>query len=368
MREEMTKPEKISAEDHVSRSISAARSWRQSQPDRKATINDIAKIAGVSKKTISRIINNSPYVKNETRESIKAIMTELGYAPNPQARGLNFTHSFLIGLIYDNPNPQYVVTSQEGVLDVLKSTEYELLVHPCDRSDPSFIEEVRNFIQRQRLFGVVLTPSVSEDERLAEMLRSIGCRHIRIASVELGAPEHMLVTHDAVGAEKAAQHLIELGHEKIGYLSGRLGFRSSEERQRGLERGLESAGLKLPADYIIEGDYKFESGLASVDKFFALANPPTAVFCANDQMAAGFLQGLRLSGRRAPCDMSVVGFDDFRVAQNVWPRLTTIHMPTSEFARIAAYRVLDTPIPEKLTDVKAPWLIVRDSTDKPRKT
>ena len=351
----------------IAQAIESAKIWRESHEARKPTINDIAGIAGVSKKTISRIINDSPYVKESTRISVKTIMNELGYVPNPQARGLNFTHAFLIGLIYDNPNPQYVVTTQEGVLNVLKSTEYELLVHPCDRSHPDFVEEVKHFIQRQRLYGVVLTPSISEDEKLADMLREIGCRHVRIASLEMGEPEHMVVTHDAIGAEQAAQHLVELGHRKIGYLSGRPGFRSSQERQRGLEVGLAAAGLKLDPAHIVEGDYQFESGLQAVDAFFSLPEMPTAVFCANDQMAAGFLQGLRLAGLRAPDDMSVVAFDDFRVAKNVWPRLTTIHMPTLQFAQIAAYRLLAKPVPGSLTDIQAPWLIVRDSTGLPPK-
>lgn len=345
--------------------VLGAKAWRLEKGDRKATINDVAALAGVSKKTISRIINDSPYVKETTRQLVKAIMIEIGYVPNSQARGLNFSHAFLVGMIYDNPNPQYVVTAQEGILAVLKDSEYELLVHPCDRSRADFLDDIRNFIQRQRLYGVILTPSISEDEGLAAMLREMGCRHIRIASVELGPPQHMLVTHDAIGGFEVARHLTSLGHKHIGYLSGLQGFRSSEERQRGLEAGLKIAGLSLNPDHIIDGDYTFESGLAAVDSVFAKPDAPTAMFCGNDQMAAGFLQGLRLSGRRAPDDMSVVGYDDFVIARNVWPRLTTVHTPTEEFARIAAHRLLDQPIPEKLADVKAPWLVVRDSTGAP---
>lgn len=353
------------APQHVSVAVKQAKKWRSEQLDRKATINDVAAIAGVSKKTISRIINDSPYVKEQTREAVKAIMTEIGYVPNPQARGLNFNHSFLVGLIYDNPNPQYVVTAQEGILSVLQDTEYELLVHPCDRSAPDFLDSIRQFVQRQRLYGVILTPSVSEDERLAKMLRQIDCRLIRIASVALGPAEQMLVTHDAIGGQEAAKHLLSLGHKKVGYLSGLPGFRSSEERQLGLERGLAEAGLTLDANMIVQGDYSFEGGVKAVETFFSLENPPTAVFCGNDQMAAGFLQGLRLSGRRAPDDISVVGYDDFDIAKNVWPRLTTVHTPTGEFAQIAAFRLLDQPLPEALQNVKSPWLVVRDSTGAP---
>jgi LacI family transcriptional regulator len=350
----------------IARASEAARQWRSEVGESKATINDVAKIAGVSKKTISRIINESPYVREQTRQEVKAIMTEIGYVPNPQARGLNFSHAFLVGLIYDNPNPQYVVTAQEGILDALSETEYELLVHPCERAKDDYVDDIRKFIQRQRLFGVILTPSISEDEAVAKMLREIGCRHIRIASVLLGDPEHMLVTNDARGGVQAAQHLVELGHRRVGYLSGRSEFRSSGERQAGLEAGLAAAGLSLDPSCIVRGDYTFESGLQAVQQFYALQNPPTAVFCGNDQMAAGFLQGLRLSGRRAPDDISVIGYDDFMIARHVWPRLTTIHTPTGEFARKAAHRLLDQSIPQALQDVTEPWLVVRDSTAPPK--
>src|SRR5207342_1893096 len=107
-------------------------------PRRRPTINDIARLAGVSKKTVSRVINASPYVQKETRERIEAVIAEHGYAPDPQARGLAFRRSFLIGLVYDNPNPQYVVNMQLGLLDGMKGSGFELVVHPCDRGSPTF--------------------------------------------------------------------------------------------------------------------------------------------------------------------------------------------------------------------------------------
>src|SRR6195952_4876561 len=147
-------------------------------PRRRPTINDIARLAGVSKKTVSRVINASPYVQKETRERIEAVIAEHGYAPDPQARGLSFRRSFLIGLVYDNPNPQYVVNMQLGLLDGMRGSGFELVVHPCDRASPSFLDDLRSFVSRQRLYGVVLTPSVSEDERVAALLADIGCEYV----------------------------------------------------------------------------------------------------------------------------------------------------------------------------------------------
>ena len=166
------------------------------------TINDIARLAKVSKKTISRVINNSPLLKRETRERVLKIIEEVGYQPDPQARGLAFRRSFLIGLIYDNPNAQYVIDMQQGIIDVIRGSGLELVVYPCRRRHPSFLSDIRNFVERQRLFGVVLPPSVSEDEDLIRLLDEISCPYARIASVSLDLPARMVVTHDRRGRPK----------------------------------------------------------------------------------------------------------------------------------------------------------------------
>src|SRR6185312_7574675 len=134
------------------------------------TINDVARLAGVSKKTVSRVINDSPSVNAATRERVQAVMAEVDYEPDPQARGLAFRRAFLIGLVYDNPNPQYVVQMQDGALDALRGSGFELVVHPCERDSPGFVAGVRGFIERQKLHGVILTPPVSEDPVLAQAI------------------------------------------------------------------------------------------------------------------------------------------------------------------------------------------------------
>jgi LacI family transcriptional regulator len=330
---------------------------------RRATINDIARLAGVSKKTVSRVINQSPFVRDETRQRIEAVIAEWGYAPDPQARGLAFRRSFLIGMIYDNPNPQYVVNMQLGLLDGMRGSGFELVVHPCDRASPTFLADVRSFVERQKLYGVVLPPSVSEDERVAVLLREIGCEYIRIASVELDKPEHMIVGHDRMGAAQAARHLLELGHKRIAFISGPDTFRSSHERRGGFEDGLAEAGLKLAEHDIIQGAYTFESGVACGDLLLARTPRPTAIFCGNDEMAAGVLQSARKAGLTVPADVTVVGFDDFQIAQAVWPPLTTVHTPTREIGRMAAEKLIgvERREPRDMTKTE-PSLVVRESS------
>ncbi len=227
---------------------------------KRATINDIARLAGVSKKTVSRVINDSPFVRGETRDKINAIIRERGFAPDPQARGLAFRRSFLIGMIYDNPTAQYVVNMQQGILDAMRGTSFELVIRPCDRNAPTFLADMRAFVERQKLFGVVMPPSVSEDERLIALLDALDCPYARIASVQLGPPATMVVTHDYEGGAAAARHLADLGHTLIAHISGPDLFRSSHERRRGLADGLAQRGLKLVKKYDKEGGLHLRDG------------------------------------------------------------------------------------------------------------
>jgi LacI family transcriptional regulator len=335
---------------------------------KRATINDVARLAGVSKKTVSRVINDSPSVQQETRERIEAVIKQTGYVPDPQARGLAFRRFFLIGLIYDNPNPQYVVNMQLGLLDAMRGSGFELVVHPCDRAHPPLVDDIRNFIERQKLYGVVLTPSVSEDERIAEMLREIDCAYIRIASVALDAPGHMIETQDRLGGLAAARHLAELGHRRVGFISGPDRFRSSHERRGGFEDGLEEHGASLAADCVAEGAYTFESGMEAAARLLALKDRPTAIFAGNDEMAAGALHAARQAGLSVPGDLSVIGFDDFQIASRVWPPLTTIRAPTREIGRLAADRLLGVTEGDKRDpEWRMPSLVVRESTAAPKR-
>ena len=197
------------------------------------TINDIARLSGVSKKTVSRIINNSPLVRKDTRDKVEALMREVGYAPDPMARGLAFRRSFLIGMVYDNPTAQYVVDMQYGALDALRGSSFELVVHPCDSRSADYIEGVRRFAQQQKLHGVILVPRASEDQALVEMLKDIGCRYVRIAAVPMDESSQMVITHDRDGAAEAADYLLSLGHTDIALITGPVAYRSTLERTTG---------------------------------------------------------------------------------------------------------------------------------------
>ncbi len=353
----------------ASKGRTEARAGLDWDASRRPTINDIARLAQVSKKTVSRVINQSPFVKSDTRERVNAIIAELGYAPDPQARGLAYGRSYLIGLVYDQPNPQYVIDMQQGILDAVRGSGFELLVHPCDRSSPNFLAEVRAFVERQKLFGVVLPPSVSEDERLAQLLREIDCGYVRIASVELDKGASMVVTHDHRGGYAAARHLAELGHTIVGHIHGPNSFRSAHERRAGFKQGLGEAHLRLPSEYVCEAAYTFDSGAACAETLLKLRPRPTAIFTGNDEMAAGVYKAARDLGLDIPRDLSVVGYDDSPMAARLWPPLTTVKLPIREMGRTAALKLIgdkEAKAAAAPTEFE-PALIVRESTARPQR-
>lgn len=348
----------------------AASPVKAKPPQGKTTINDIARLSGVSKKTVSRVINGSELVHPETRDKVQALMEEMGYTPDPQARGLAFRHAFLIGLVFDNPTAQYIVSMQYGALDALRDSGFELVVHPCDSKQSDYIEGIKRFVQRQKLYGVILIPRVSEDQALADALQELEVRYVRIASVPLDEPTRMVLTHDRRAGGEVAEYLESLGHRQFGLITGPKRYRSSIERGGGFIEGLNRRGIKLGEDCIYEGGYTFESGVAGAEALLRQSPRPSAIFACNDEMAAGVYKAALRMGLSIPGDLSVVGYDDSPLASQLWPPLTTIHLPVRDLGRQAAGLLLAKDWPRAKESPAAftvsPHLVVRDSTQPPK--
>jgi LacI family transcriptional regulator len=306
----------------------------------KPTINDVARLAGVSKKTVSRVINRSPLLNEETRGRVETVIRELGYVPNPQARALALRRNFLIGLIHDNPNAQMVLNMQQGILEALQATEFEMVVRPVDRNSSMMLEDVRHFLERQRLFGVVILPPISENDALARLCDELGCRYVRMGSAQLDDPQHSMASNDREAVREATDLLIQRGHSLIGLIEGPDGFRSARERRLGFEDALKGAGLKLPRSLIAGGNYTFETGVTAAHRLFDLSPRPTAIFASNDEMAAGVVFAARERGIAVPEELSVIGFDDTPIAAHIWPPLTTVRWPIVSMARAAARKLI----------------------------
>lgn len=332
----------------------------------KNTINEIARLAGVSKKTVSRIINDSPLVREETRKKVKALMLEVGYSPDPMARALAFRRSFLIGMVYDNPNAEYIVNMQNGALDSLRGTGFELVVHPCDSKHADYIEGVKRFVQQQKLHGVFLVPRVSEDQALVDMLKDIGCRYVRIAALGLDQADRMITSNDRLGAIEVGNYLESLGHRHIGLVTGPRRYLSTRERSAGFLEALAGRDLRLPPEYVIEGGYTFESGVSCAEQLLALVPRPTAIFALNDEMAAGVYKAAYRLGLSVPEDLSVVGFDDSPIASRMWPSLTTVRLPIRDMGLQAAGMLLADSAHPRPAPLIRPHLTKRESCQPPK--
>lgn len=304
------------------------------------TINDVARLAGVSKKTVSRVINHSPLLNHETRRRVETVIGELGYIPNPQARGLALRRNFLIGLVHDNPNAQTVMNVQQGMLEALYDTEFALLVRPVDHGSATMLDDLRHFLERQRPFGVFLMPPISENDAIARLCAQLGCRYVRMGSAEIDDPAHLVASNDREAVRQATAYLIAEGHRRIGLVAGPHGFRSARERRLGFEEALAAAGIALPRSMIADGNYTFESGLIAADRLLDVVPRPTAIFSSNDEMAAGVMHAAQQRGMAVPRDLSIIGFDDTPVAAHVWPPLTTVRYPVVSMARSAALKLI----------------------------
>ncbi|MEO6715687.1 MAG: LacI family DNA-binding transcriptional regulator [Novosphingobium sp.] len=306
----------------------------------KPTINDVARLSGVSKKTVSRVINRSPLLNQATRAKVETVIADLGYVPNPQARALALRHNFVLGMIYDNPNAQMVLNFQEGVLDAIRATEFALVIHPVDRHSPGLFDDIRKFIERQRLYGVLILPPLSENDSFAALFDELGCRYVRMGSAELDDPAHLVQSNDRQAVHEAVGYLIGLGHQRIGLVEGPDGFRSAFERREGWREAMQAHGLACGPELVAQGSYTFETGLAAGKRLLDLPLPPSAVFASNDVMAAGVVHVARARGLDVPGDLSVVGFDDTAIAATIWPPLTTVRWPIRTMARSAALKLI----------------------------
>ncbi len=334
--------------------------------NKKTTIDDVAMLAGVSVRTVSRVINNSPKVGEATRAKILQIITELNYQPNAQARGLAARRSFLLGMIYDNPDALYIDNVQRGVLSVCRNLGYELVVHPCDMHSDTLTAEAVGFVSRSKLDGVIILPPVSENNDLAGVLEKAGVNYVRLASVALDRAENVVISNDRSAAASMADHLVALGHRRIGYITGPLHMKSSQERLSGFCDALEKHGCKPGKDMIANGSYTYESGVECSRALLTNPAPPTAIFASNDEMAVGTLKTARDMGLSVPGDLSVSGFDDSKMALRSHPALTTIRRPVKEMAGLAAAKLIAS-IDGREEDARTmnmvtPYLIPREST------
>src|SRR5882757_9391827 len=296
------------------------------------TIHDVAKAAGVAIKTVSRVLNDEPNVRPETRARVLAAAEMLQFQPSLSARSLAGRRSYLIGLVYENPSSNYLVDLQHGAMARCRQEKFRLFVHQCSGRGEELTRDVMGLIDQTRVDGLVVSPPLSESSHLIEALVLRNLPFVRIAPNDLKQDSPYVDMDDEGAAREMTEHLIQYGHRRIGFIIGHPNHFASSLRLRGYRAALERHQIAWDAAYVKQGYFVFESGLEAARELLTLPIPPTAVFASNDDMAAGVLLAAHELAIPVPQRLSVAGFDDTYIARIVWPRLTTVHQPSYDLA------------------------------------
>lgn len=333
----------------------------------KTTIMDVARHAGVSIKTVSRVLNKEPNVTDKTRDKVNAAVKELRYRPNLSARGLASSKSYLLALLYDNPSSDYIAGIQEGATKVCRERGYHLVIEPLAITERDMTSEMEILLERLPVDGVILTPPICEDERLLKLFTKNNTPYVQIAPSKPAPGALSMLVDDATAAKEMTEYLISIGHKDIALIKGHPKHAATKDRLKGFRAAMSEAGLDAEK-YLCQGDFTFASGQSCANKLLKMKQRPSAIFACNDDMAAGCISAAGQLGLSVPDDISICGFDDTSLASVLWPPLTTIRQPIEDMGSRAA-QILINGIKE--SDEKTPptllshELIVRASTSAP---
>jgi len=333
------------------------------------TIDEVAALAGVSPMTVSRAINQGK-VRDVTRERVMRAVRELGYTPNLAASSLAAAQHTRIALIYTDPSGAYLRELLVGLLRVASNAAIQLVIDYWDEPGPAAQRKAARALAG-RVDGVILPPPLCESKPVVTELVKAGIPVVAIAPGHLGNDISCVRIDDFHAGRELAEHLIQQGHRRIGFICGRTDLSASARRYDGFVSALHDAGLEVDPALVEQGDYTYRSGLAAAEKLLCQPRPPTAILASNDDMGAAAISVAHRRGLEGPRDLSVVGFDDSSAATTVWPELTTIHQPIASMAD-AAIEILLRTIRRRsegvrvLTDHVVPHrLVVRDSVTRP---
>ena len=302
-------------------------------------LEDVAAAAGVSMKTVSRVLNQEPRVSEDTRKRVQEVVDRLQYKPNLSARSLASRRTFVVALAYDNPSRNYLMEIQGGVLDACRARHYTLVLAPVMYGEGRAIAELRELASQHGVDGFVLTPPLTDDMELLGFLDDAALPFASIAPrTHRGRIGVTVDEHAAV--RELMSHLIGLGHRRIGHIKGPPTHGAAEWRYAGYREALRDAGIAYDPAVVVKGEFTFESGVRGANQLLDLAERPSAIFAANDDMAAGVIRVAGERGLRIPQDLSVCGFDDTPISRHIFPSLTTVRQPTRDMGRVATLELL----------------------------
>jgi len=302
---------------------------RRGQP----TMADVAKLAGVSAMTVSRVMNGKGLVRETTRRKVAEAVAALHYTPNQEARNLAGSKPVRVGFLYSNPSAAYLSEFLVGLLTQSGLNNVQLFVEKCEAGEQE-VEHARRLIENG-LDGIILPPPLCDSDAI---LGAIAAAGIPAVAVGRGVPDPRI---GGVGIDNyqaayhMTRHLLALGHQRIGFVAGHPNQTASARRLEGYRAALAERNADRGDELVVQGMFTYRSGLDAAEQLLALAERPTAIFASNDDMAAAAVAVAHRLGLDVPGDLTVTGFDDTALATTIWPELTTVRQPTAEMARAA---------------------------------
>jgi LacI family transcriptional regulator len=309
------------------------------RPAKAATIRDVAREAGVSAMTVSRVVNNENSVRAVTRERVAAAIGRLNYSPNLAARSLAGAKEIRIALLYSNPSANYLSELLVGSLDCASRANVQLIVQKCEVGDREV--DVAQKLVDAGIDGFVLSSPLCDSPGL---IRAIVAADLPAVAVGSGAPSpaFLAVSIDEFAAARAmTRHILALGHRRIGFIMGDPAQSESWRRLEGYRAALSEAGLAAGDHLVARGQFTYKSGLAATEALLEGDEPPTAIFASNDDMAAAAVSVAHRQALEVPADLTVCGFDDTSLATAIWPELTTIRQPVAAMAGAGIELLID---------------------------
>ncbi len=327
------------------------------------SIKDIARAAGVSHSTVSRALAHSPLVREETRKRIQQLAVEMGYSPNIAARSLVTKRTWTLGLVVTTIADPFVAEVVRGIEETALDQGYGVILCQSNAEPVREIAAVRA-LREKRVDAVIVSASRVGDLYLP-LLEEIQVPIVLVDNEQSSSSVHYVLSDDLQGGRAATEYLLSLGHRRIGYITGPMENKSSENRLRGYQEALRAAGVDPDASWVGPGNGRLHGGEKGLLTLLTLSPPLTAVFCYNDVTALGALRYARQRGLRVPEDLSLIGFDDIAFAAYMEPPLTTIAQQKYEMGRLVATMALELIAGHDVQDIILPTrLVIRESCRK----
>lgn len=332
------------------------------------TINDVAERAGVSPKTVSRVLNDHESVSAKTRDRVRSAMRDLDYQPSAVARSLRSQGSGSVGVLMGDPSGGYHTRMHYALLLACVETGRHLTVDLSEGPIPGWQDRVRAFVRDGGIREMILMPPECDFGPMKELMRELDVRCVLISPTTPDPQFPAIAIDDRAAAREVVEHLFSLGHTRIGHIAGHPDHAASTHRRNGFFEAYAARGLPRPGpELIVQGEFTFKTGLDAAKILLDIDEPPTAIFAANDDMAAATCMEVQRRGLRIPDDVSVVGFDDAPIAGVIWPSLTTIRQPFEQMALRALQTFAAWNANEGAGKTNTPFLaqhtlVVREST------